>query len=267
VAATAGISRAQLANSPWPMFQHDPAHTGLSTVDTSGNPGLLKWNFEAAGIANPVAIPLVPSPAIGADGTIYVSNVGAGAYAPALYAINPDGTQKWAFSPLTESAPTRSTSPAIGADGTIYFGTSSTFGTGDFYAVNPDGSQKWDFTVGDQMGTAGAIGADGTIYIGSDKLHAINPNGTEKWAFKTAGAVQSAPAIGPGGVIYVGDQEYDSSGNPLPSHLYALEQMVVKASSRRTGRSPSGVRFCPRRRSAPPPAPSTSVPMTAIFTR
>jgi len=54
------------------------------------------------------------SPAIGADGTIYV-----GSYDNKLYAINPDGTLKWAF----ETENYVHSSPAIGGDGTIYVGS------------------------------------------------------------------------------------------------------------------------------------------------
>jgi len=101
------------ANSaaPWPMFHHDLQHTGLSPVDTSANPGTQKWAFATgSGVFS--------SPAIGADGTIYV-----GSYDFNLYAINPDGTQKWAFP--TGGMPVAS-SPAIGADGTIYVGSAVT---------------------------------------------------------------------------------------------------------------------------------------------
>ena len=58
-----------------------------------------------------------------------------------LYAINPDGTQKWAFS--TGSYIT--SSPAIGADGTIYVGSDDD----NLYAINPDGTQKWAFPTGE----------------------------------------------------------------------------------------------------------------------
>jgi hypothetical protein len=44
-----------------------------------------------------------------ADGTIYVDDAGD------LYAINPDGTEKW-----TLPIPARWPSSAVGADGTIY---------------------------------------------------------------------------------------------------------------------------------------------------
>jgi hypothetical protein len=63
---------------------------------------------------------VIPSPAIGADGTIYVGSSGNN-----FYAINPDGTEKWHLS-ISDS----SSSPAIGADGTIYVGTWD-----DLYAI------------------------------------------------------------------------------------------------------------------------------------
>ena len=72
------------------------------------------------------------SPAIGADGTIYV-----GSDDNNLYAINPNGTQKWAF----PTGMTIVSSPAIGADGTIYVGSYDN----NLYAINQDGTQKWTF--------------------------------------------------------------------------------------------------------------------------
>jgi len=80
-------SNAQLATSPSPMLLHDLAHTGRSPYSTSANPGHLHWAFTSAGDTE------VSSPAIGADGTIYIgSDEDFG-----LYAVNHDGSQKWAF--------------------------------------------------------------------------------------------------------------------------------------------------------------------------
>ena len=45
-----------------------------------------------------------------------------------LYAVTPDGTQKWGF---TTAGLLGASSPAIGADGTIYIAAES----GKFYAV------------------------------------------------------------------------------------------------------------------------------------
>ena len=80
-AVAIAVSYAQIATSPWPMFHHDLAHTGLSQFDTSANPGTQKWAFATGGI-------VYSSPAIGVDGTIYV-----GSYDGSLFAVNPNGTR------------------------------------------------------------------------------------------------------------------------------------------------------------------------------
>ncbi len=85
-----------------------------------------------------------------------------------FYAINPDGTQKWAF--LTIGIVF--SSPAIGANGTIYMGSWDMF----FHAINPDGTLKWEFLTGGTVNSSPAIGTDGTLYVGSadGNLYAIH---------------------------------------------------------------------------------------------
>jgi len=213
----------------WWMFHHDPQHTGRSAFSGPTVPGL-RWAFYVGG-------GFVSSPAIGADGTIYLGAEDGKLYAvnadgtqqwafamndaadyssPAigsdgtiyvgsldccLYAVNPDGTQQWLFPTLgiIES------SPVIGADGTIYIGSSD----GLLYAINPDGTEKWAFTAGGSIESFPALGTDGTIYVGADdgKLYAINPDGTQKWAFTTGGYIWSSPAVGTDGTIYVGSED------------------------------------------------------------
>ncbi len=179
-----------LADSPWPMFRQNLNHTGVSPYDTSANMGKEKWNFTTRDYTR-------SSPAIGADGTIYI-----GSRDNRLYAINPDGSEKWSFISFGEI----DSSPAIGADGTIYVGSMDY----KLYAINPDSSQKWAFTTGNEVNSNPAIGSDGTIYVGSfdHNLYGINPDGTEKWRFGT-GIVRSSPAIGSDGTIYVGSYDYN----------------------------------------------------------
>jgi outer membrane protein assembly factor BamB len=197
--------------APWPMFQHDGLHSGLSQFSTSANPGLEKWAFAADNV--------LAYPVIGADGTIY-----AGSIDHDLYAVNPDGSLKWKFA--TGNYITGS--PAIGADGTIYTGSQD----GNVYALTDGGqgvvTEKWAFTTGGQVYFSPTIGADGTIYVGDQEyvptnsnpsashLYALTDNGSsvsQKWAFVAGGAVQSAPAIGADGTIYVGSNyNGDSSG-------------------------------------------------------
>jgi len=102
---------------------------------------------------------------VATDGTIYVGSDDSN-----LYAINPDGSQKWKFT----TGHNVFSSPAVGADGTIYVGSEDA----NLYAINPDGSQKWKFTTAGTVFSSPAVGADGsTIYIGSNSrdLYAVGP--------------------------------------------------------------------------------------------
>lgn len=229
------IGYAQPANSPWPMYHHDPQHTGRSPYAGPEVPNL-RWTFSAlTWIQSSVAIGgdgtlyvgstdenlyaihpdgtlrwwfntgefIDASPAIGADGTIYIASGDHN-----LYAINPDGTLRWKF----QTGDDISLSPAIAADGTIYIGS----GDRKVYAIHPDGSVKWEFTAGNKIGSSPAIAADGTVYAGSwdKKLYAINPDGTQKWAVMLGDRIFSSPSIGSDGTIYTGSDD---------DKIYAIE--------------------------------------------
>src|SRR5262244_451072 len=112
---------AQLADTPWPMFHHDPRHSGQSTLlgplFPTGAPavGDVKFWQGFNKIKN--------SPSIGPDGTIYVA-VDPRPEGPAhhgyLCAIKPDLTsEKWCAMFRADASPS---SAAIGQDGTIYIG-------------------------------------------------------------------------------------------------------------------------------------------------
>ena len=115
------------------------------------------------------------SPAVAADGTIYVPSSNP----TQLWAVAPNGDVKWQL-PVGGVA----SSVAIGSDGTLYFGANDQ----KLYAVSPSGTLKWTFKAdksaitGDSFVTAPAIGADGTLYVGASdtKLYAVNANGTLK---------------------------------------------------------------------------------------
>jgi outer membrane protein assembly factor BamB len=133
------------------MYLHDPQHTGRSPY-VGPDSGVVVW-----------AVDLTPeeihsSPAIGEDGTIYVTTHQPG---NSLVAISPEGVIQWRF----QAGGNVDSSPLVGADGTIYFGSDG----GRLYAVNPDGSLKWAFAVGGGMGfglSSPNISRDGeTVFI------------------------------------------------------------------------------------------------------
>jgi outer membrane protein assembly factor BamB len=160
--------------------------------------GTLKWRFAVG----PCKVKRRVGPegsrcdvdgiAVGPDGSIYAA-------ADGLYALRPDGTQRWKFSPGTTHC---ASAPAVADDGTVYVGCQDDA----LYAVGQDGLPRWTLRTGDDVDSSPAIGSDGTIYVGSDdrKLWAIGADGKQHFAVITGGAVHASPALGADGTIYVG---------------------------------------------------------------
>jgi outer membrane protein assembly factor BamB len=138
------------------------------------------------------------------DGTIYV-----GSDDQNVYAINPDGTEKWRFNPGTGSDIESSAAFAIDPiDGnpTVYIGSDDD----NVYALDAEtGAEKWRFNTGANVISSPVVDLDGTIYVGSNdnNLYAINPDGKPKWSFATGGAVPSSPALGQAGFIHIGSND------------------------------------------------------------
>jgi outer membrane protein assembly factor BamB len=200
--------------------------------------GTIKWIFPLSGAVH-------SSPAVAADGTIYVGSDGDfgidradpcnpnSPYTPIdsspkypvnghLYAVNPDGSLKWDKGMPGDVH----SSPSIAQDGTVYvgvhypteaYGTSTSTliavgsaTTGYLFAVTPNGTTKWFADLFGAVDSSAAIGGDGTIYVGSDDFHvwALNPaDGSKKWVFPTRDVVKSSPVIAADGTIYVGSND------------------------------------------------------------
>jgi|GEM_PF-1880223 len=115
--------------------------------------GSTKWAFTMDSSA-------YSSPAIAADGTIYITS------SDKIYAVKSDGSKRWTFSIGNYISST----PIIGQDGTVYFGSNDY----NIYAINPDGSQKWVYKTDSYVRCSPALGSDGTLFIESiSRLYAI----------------------------------------------------------------------------------------------
>lgn len=125
------------------------------------------------------------SPNIGPDGVIYQGNTGGGAYA-----VNPDGTQKWAF----QAQNAVWTVPALADSGVSYWGSVDQ----RIFALNPDGTQRWQRTTLGYVTSSPALDTHGTLYAGSfdGKLYALDSaDGSVKWDFQTGDHIYSSPAL------------------------------------------------------------------------
>ena len=148
------------------------------------------------------------SPVVAADGTIYFGSFSS---PPRLYAMNPDGSQKWVSDMGGASIVGIGATPAVAKDGTVYVGTWDTGGLGSIYALNPtDGGVIWGRQLDDQIQSASiAVGADGTVFTASARgiLYALDPStGVDKWTYDLQAATnEESPSpltIGADGTIY-----------------------------------------------------------------
>jgi outer membrane protein assembly factor BamB len=104
------------------------AQTTTRFYALDGTTGAKRWEFETGDV-------VYSSPAISADGTIYVGSGGKSGLDNSLYALDATtGTKKWAFA----TGGGVHSSPAIDVDGTIYFGSRDR----KVYGLDPTGTKS-----------------------------------------------------------------------------------------------------------------------------
>ena len=188
----------------WPMYRHDPQHTGDDTYETSisvSNVPALKllWMKTTAASCQWV-LPSV------ADGLVFESN-----WNPAT---QPESSNFYAFTTngkkmlwLTGSYETLRTEPAVTA-GKEYLSASNGISTIDTALSATTGAFDWSKGLPDissySPSAPNVVG--NTLYLGAPdgNLYAVNAaTGTVLWSFQTGAAVHSSPAYA-AGIVYVG---------------------------------------------------------------
>jgi outer membrane protein assembly factor BamB len=174
--------------------------------------GAMLWKFETGGM-------VIASPAVAPDGVIYVASNDT-----FLYAVHPDGTQKWVSHSVNSFEPINGSPVLNRAGDTVFFGNDGGF----FFAVDAaTGTERWSFSVtaihppasadiDPAISSAAAIGRDGSIYFGSENgyLYALTSSGQLRWSYKAAEPIRSAPAISSNGAITFAAQD---------GYLYSLD--------------------------------------------
>lgn len=127
----------------------------------------------------------------------------------ALFALLPDGAQKWKYSFEKSNYSPRGL--AIGTDGTVYLTSASKgsiHGTA-LLAISPQGTLKWRNQGYDFAGNA-LVASDGTIY---EKIHlerdfavvALDPEGKAKWSTPEASHSIAVSSDGTLFICYIRD--------------------------------------------------------------
>jgi outer membrane protein assembly factor BamB len=160
--------------------------------------GTSKWVFPAGGGGGPISV--------ATDGTVYVAGGGPGAVGgtDGIFAINPNGTLKWAF---TGTGDYLLAGPSVGPDGNVYAVTDSV-GIG-FFSLTPTGELRFSM---DRFSDYGALGqriafGPNRAYFGFDMTGAQLPtffaydlDGSRLWTVPQP-ADPPQPDTGPNGNV------------------------------------------------------------------
>jgi outer membrane protein assembly factor BamB len=195
----------------WPMYRHDPQHTGVDTYETSLSvntvPALKQlWMKLTVPSGTFAMIPSVANGLVyeGADESDYFN----------LYAFTTDGKKM----PWSTGYPYSllETEPAV-TNGNLYYSAAETISPFDASVNAATGTQNWAdglSIISTDTPSAPNV-AGGRMFVGAPdgNLYAINAStGVPEWSFQTGGAVHSSPAYD-NGIVYVGSDS---------GYLYAI---------------------------------------------
>jgi len=175
----------------WPMFRHDPWHSGYSTSNAPKTNQIL-WiqNLES----------FAESPSV-ADGILFI-----GCADGKVYALNAStGAHIWNYGVGQGIQPEIIFPPAV-ADGIVFVGAS---GDTRVYALNAStGTHIWNYTTVSSTWDVCPNVVDGKVYIGCyGRIYCLNAStGEHIWDYVTGGYVFSCPAVADG-MVFVGCYE------------------------------------------------------------
>jgi len=185
-----------IAQADWSMYHGNAQRNGYTTVVGPASPKL-KWKFYVGG-------PILASPVIGPDGTIYLGATLDETTPKSFYtiwAVKPDGTLKWKY-PVgwLDHDKTPNFTVAVSPSGVVYAG-----GVRAFYALDSSGNLLWKYDTKNMVMQTPVIAPDGTVYVTLDgKLTAFTPGGVVKWQQEISDPRQAGgPSLSPdGNTIY-----------------------------------------------------------------
>ena len=168
------------------------------------------------------ASPVQQHPVVGTDGTVYIGMDGL------LYALDSSGVVRWSAILGTTNLPG---GPALSPEGeTIYaFGHSSAGPTATLYAFRRDGTVRWQYSAFYAYYPAlspPTVAADGTVIVLSGQIVAVGPDGVERWRYDPSAAYYSSYAsvsVNPAGEVVFAFDWYLGKLNPDGTPQWQLD--------------------------------------------
>ncbi len=202
----------------WPMVQQNAQNTGRSKYPIPENLEE-KWSLVLEDSISDRNIYGGCQPIIGKDGVVYYTlRESTGNHKGNLYAVNPDGTEKWVYEMEGDYLYT----PSIGLDGTIYVPSYEGF----IYALNLEGEEKWVFDTGQEKWISRiTVGDYHNIYFTDyDYIYSVDSQGILNWksaGVSRGGSASLGPALGEDGTVYISWTGFKNSQDARTGALYA----------------------------------------------
>ena len=161
------------------------------------------------------------TPAIGADGTIYVATDSG-----TLAAIAPNGKKKWSHKTGDEITG----SPTVGPTGFIYITSDSV------YCFDAKGHRRWAYGApeGDYFYASAVVDDKDNVYVGNNdgNLYCLGPDGRQQWRTPVPDGDEIRPEVivGPDSALYFGtDGDYLCRKTPqgTPTTVYEAQDIVI----------------------------------------
>ena len=192
----------------------------LYALSSGPQGGQLRWTYHVHG---PSGGAIASAPAVGPDGTIYVTTLGQNGATPAdIEAISPEGTVLWSYTATSGFQ----TTPTVTAAGQVVAGDLA----GTVVAVDQsDGSFAWSHSVaspserwGGFYDSSAASDAKGDVYIQNPHgVFAFGPAGSLLWKLKHRIQWGASPALADSGTLYItGGWGGDCTCGPRPLLAY-----------------------------------------------
>jgi outer membrane protein assembly factor BamB len=166
------IPWSSLADSPWPIYQHDPQNTGRSQYKGPQS-GIVAWDYDSVGIESGVVL--------GLNNAIIFQTGRPNFNIGGVFNIDPSGSINW-YSSINEIA--ARTTPLVLKDGKIIV---SSYTGGKIIAYDINGNELWDYNTGGYINNINmTVGLDGSIYFvdTSRTLYSLNSNGLLLWTLR-----------------------------------------------------------------------------------
>jgi len=183
--------------TPWSMYRHDVAHSGLTSSDVPNNNNTL-WTCGVSAIGwNTESTPLI------VEGRVIFQ-----VYNLVVAADETTGVELW-----RHQASGLPTAPTY-ADGRVFLGVMSD--AGGLICIDAfTGGELWKQDLSPSFVMGSPLVSDGMVYVGvtGNYTYAFDAAGGYKWGYKTDGPVYSSPAAD-GDLLFFGSDD---------TKLYALD--------------------------------------------